>query len=346
MKIVVATLFVLLACVAVAFVQACDDEKVTTNNVATSSKMKSENERMMEQKAATVDEIKSRMYDLSEKDIAKYRSMAMRARQAAERARTNPGPMSTTQKEREEQVSAKMQAVSPSTHYKSMGVRKEANVQRQQAESEMNLAQKVHTYLQVLEHQQNQMNNEAKSATVDEEMNPVLVDTEAITQHAKMAMESAKNLPSSFKKWKEHVKQKMAAAKANTHQEVSTKNNVQNNDIRVASSVNKYASPTHNDLVKEIEVEAKTAATTPRPYLMPLEDRSKMTKQAETMSSHEPKSYPLPAQKVWEDMVQARIEELKANPQKWEEMKNRVEKMELPYQYTRPYKPHRPYPRF
>ena len=337
MKIAAAIFVVLLACVAITFVQACDEE-VKTNNAATSSEVKSEKEKMMGQKAAIVDKIRS---DPTEKDIAKYRSMVTRARQTAQHAKTNPGPMSTAQKEREEQVRAKMQVASPRTNYKSMEeVRKEVNVQH--AELGTNMAQKVHTYPL-----QNRKNSEAKSVTVEEdEVNPALVDTEAVTQHAKMAVERAKNLPSSFKEWKERMKQKTAAAKANTHQEVSTKNNVQNNNIRVASSVNKYTSPSHDDLVKEIEVEGKTATTNPGPYHMPLEDRSEMTKQAETMSSHEPKTYPLPARKVWEDMVQARIEELKANPQKWEEMKNRVEKMEMPYQYTRPYKPHRPYPRF
>ena len=320
---IAAILFVLVGCVAVTIVQTCEEE-VAQTNTATLNKMKSEREKILEQKAAILDMIKSKISDLSEKDIAQYRNVLMRGRQAAERAKSNYKPMSTAQiLERGEQIRANLQAASPRTNYRSMeDTRKGVNAQHA---GETNAAHRV----QVLDHQQNHMNSEAKSATVDEEeaVNQITVDTEDIIQHAKMAVERAKSLPSSFKEWKEHLKQKMAAAaKANTHQEVATKNAVQNNNIRVAASpVNRYTDTSHKDLVNEIEAERETAAVKPQPYLMPFDDKNlETTKQAETMHSHQPHPVPIP-RKEWEDMVQARIEALKGNPQKWEEIKKRVE---------------------
>lgn len=322
MKIVPVAFFVLTICVAITFVQTCDEEVAKNNVAASANEMKSERERMTEQKAAIVDMIKSKMSDLSDEDITQYRNILMRARQAAEHAKSNRRPMSTTQNsDREEQIRANLQAASPRTNFRSMEeIRNRVSVQHAE---EKNAAQKV----QFLDHLQNHMNSEAKSATVDEEneVNQIVVDTEAIIQHAKMAVERAKNLPSSFKEWEEHMKQKMAASKANTHhQDIATKNSVQNNNIRVASSVNKYASPSHKDLVREIEVEGKAAAAKFGRYLTPFEDRSETTKKAERMTSHSPHTIPLP-RKEWEDLIQARIEALMANPQKWEEIKKRME---------------------
>ena len=273
-QVATATLFTLVVCVAITFVQARDKE-VATSNVATS-------------------------------------------------------------KEREEQLKEKMQAANPRMNFRSMeDIRKEMNAQHAE---ELNVVQKVHMHPQDWEDLQTQMNNEAKTAMVGElnEVNPVLVDTEAISQHAKMAVERARNFPSSFKEWEKRMKQKMAAARTNSFpQAVANENDVHNyNGTRVATSIRKHESPSRKDL--EIEIVVDAAANSP------FKDGSKIAEQEKMTSSH-PRTYPLPARKVWEDMVQARIEELKANPQKWEEMKKHVEKMEMPYRYTRPYKPHRPY---
>lgn len=133
-----------------------------------------------------------------------------------------------TSNEREEQLKEKMQAANLRVNFRSMedfrkemnfrsteDVRKEMNMQHAE---EMNMVQKVHMHPQDWDDLQTQMNNGAKTATVDEvnEVNPVLVDTEAIIQQARMAVERAKNLPSSFKGWEERMKQKMAAARTNS----------------------------------------------------------------------------------------------------------------------------------
>ena len=182
-----------------------------------------------------------------------------------------------------------------------------------------------------------QKHSEAKSASaVDTEtvMDKVRFDTDSIVEDAKKAAKRAMNLPSSFKDWENRMKQKMAAMKANSRrQDVSTiKTGVQNKEdkIRVASSATRYANPTVKELVKEIEVEGKTPDADSAPYLMPLEEMSQQA--AKTMSSNGPMTSPQrpAASKNWEDKLQARIEELKANPSnQWEDMERRVEAMEM-----------------
>ena len=350
MKVLASTLIVLFACVAI---QACD-EKATTNNVAfiSSEAAKLENERMLEQKKAAVEKIKSRMSTLSEKDVAKYRDLALRARQSA---KTNPaGPMTTSQNEKEEKVRANVQAaalMSPRLKYRSMEkVKNEMKDIVQRAKVAKTLAQRVHTQPRVLEQLQNQAKTANLKINKENEVNPVVVNTEEIIQHSKMAVERANSLPSSFEQWEERMQQKMAAMKANTHQEVATKKDMQNNNIRVASSANRYTSPIRNrDLAKEIEVEGRTAAAAHHaansgPYYMSqFEDRSQVTNKqaAEMMSSRGPtyKTYPRPggARKIWENMMQARIEELKANPQKWEEIKKRMKEVAVSETHRNPY---------
>lgn len=342
MKVLASTLIVLFACVAI---QACD-EKATTNNVAfiSSEAAKLENERMLEQKKAAVEKIKSRMSTLSEKDIANIGIWPC----------GQDSPVTTSQNEKEEKVRENMQAaalMSPRLKYRSMEkVRNEMKDIVQRAKVAKTLAQRVHTQPRVSEQLQNQAKTANLKINKENEVNPVVVNTEEIIQHAKMAVERANSLPSSFEQWEERMQQKMAAMKANTHQEVATKKDMQNNNIRVASSANRYTSPIRNrDLAKEIEVEGRTAAAAHHaansgPYYMSqFEDRSQVTNKqaAEMMSSRGPtyKTYPRPggARKIWENMMQARIEELKANPQKWEEIKKRMKEVAVSETHRNPY---------
>ena len=322
MKIVATTLVVLLACVAIATIQACAEE-VVANNVATSKEAKSER---LGQKAAMMELQRSSQI---------HRNMATGARQAAAAKRVKtmprPRPMTTAQKERVEEVKAKLQAAAENRRikYKSM----------QEARKEMNdrIMHRVHAEEKMgpgLEQLHNQRNSEAKSAAIGHanyEVNPVRVDTEAIVKHAKMAVERAENMPSSFQQWEERMKEKM------THQRTAAKMN----DKVISSAVHRYVNPEiRNNLAKEIEAEGKKI---PRaPYSMPLRERGQ---QAINQASHnypQPgpnyKTYPdVPERKVWENMVQARLEAMKENPQVWEEMKNRVE-MSAPDQ---PFSPRR-----
>ena len=199
MKIVATTLVVLLASVAIVTIQACDEE-VVTNNVATSKEAKSENERIGE---------KAAMMKLEKSSQINRNVMATRpAKQgAAEHVKTmpRPRPMTTAQKEKVEEVKAKLQAAAECQRkkYKAMEeslTRKEMNdriMQRVHAAEKMDPSHKVPKPVPrknplVSEQLHNQRNSKAKSATIghaNHEVNPVRVDL-FITEFTTMSSSS------------------------------------------------------------------------------------------------------------------------------------------------------------
>lgn len=353
MKIVATTLVVLLASVAITTIQACDEE-VVTNNVATLKEAKLENERIGE---------KAAMMKLEKSSQINRNVMATRPTKqgAAEHVKTmpRPRPMTTAQKEKVEEVKAKLQAAAESQRrkYKSMEesfTRKEMNdriMQRVHAAEKMNPSHKLPKPVPrknplVSEQLHNQRNSKAKSATIghaNREVNPVRVDTEDIVQHARMSVERAKNMPSSFKQWEERVKQKM------THQQTAAAAK-KNNKVTSSGAVHRYASPaTLDNLAKEIEAEGKTIPHAP--YRMPIREREQQVMSQASRNypppGHNYKTYPgIPQRKVWENMAQARLEAMKANPWMWEEMKKRMEddrevQMSAPNHADHPFFPRR-----
>ena len=348
MKIVATTLVVLLASVAITTVQACAEE-VVANNEATSKEAKSENERIG-QKAAMME---------SERSSQINRNMATRPKQAAAghvKTMPRPRPMTTAQKEKVAEVKAKLQAAAESQRKKMEEslTRKEINdriMQRVHAAEKMEPSHKRPKPVPrknplISEQLHNQRNSKVKSAATmghaNHEVNPVQVDTEDIIQHARMSVEHAQNMPSSFQQWEERVKQKM------THQQTAAK---KNNKMTSSGAVHRYASPaTRDNLAKEIEAEGKTIPHAP--YRMPIREREQqvMSQASRNYPQSGPnnyKTYPgIPQRKVWENMAQARLEAMKANPWMWEEMKKRVEdnrevQMSAPNHADHPFSPRR-----
>ena len=351
MKIVATTLIVLLASVAIATVKACAEE-VVANNVATSKEAKLENERIGQ---------KATMMKLEKSGQINRNIMATRpAKQGvAEHVKTmpRPRPMTTAQKEKVAEVKAKLQAAAESQRkkYKSMEeslTRKEVNdriMQHVHAAEKMKPPHKLPKPVPrknplVSEQLHNQRNSKAKSATIghaNHEVNPVQVDTEDIVQHARMSVERAKNMPTSFEQWEERVKQKM------THQQTAAA--AKKNNKITSSAVHRYASPaTRDNLAKEIEAEGKTIPHTP--YRMPIQEREQQVMSQASRNypppghNHETQYPGIPQRKVWENKVQARLEAMKANPWMWEEMKKRVEddrevQMSAPNHADHPFSP-------
>jgi hypothetical protein len=314
------SLTVLLACVAVTFVQACDAEQVVADKAATMDAIKLEKSRQMQRNRAIEE--------------------ARQAAAAAEHVKTIPRPISaTSQKERQEQMVAKLEAAAEMQRMKYKSIKEMndriAHRYRVHAEEKMRPPQK--------EPKPKPPRPSPPTLNLQEnEVNPVRVDSEAIVQNAKKAVERARNLPKSFKEWEARMKQKMTAR---SHQQTAAKQN--SNNIRVVSpAAVTLASPAiRNDLVKEIEMEGEMMKSH-APYHHV--GRSQVINQA--ARPRDPKTYPMPLpqeQKAWENAVQARLEAIKANPNQWEEMRKRVEeKVEMsgPRNHDYPSPPRHRYP--